>query len=282
MPRGVEQARQALASRLRDLRKNARLSGRELAAQAGWHYTKISKIEHGTTMPSDADLELWCFLCHAEAEYPDLVAMARGIERMYRELRKLFRAGTTQYQKTVLQEEADAHLYRSFTVDILPGLLQTEAYAALVLSRVANFLGLPDTSAETASIRMQRGRILQDSRRLFHFVIYENAIRTTLPPPDIKTPQLRQLLSVATQPNVHLGILPIRTAHYAIMNAFTMIDDVTVDIETHTAVIKAEQPAEIALYGRIFDHYSNLAVYGSQARQLIEHEIEQQSATSFT
>jgi transcriptional regulator with XRE-family HTH domain len=40
-------ARQALASRLRDLRKTARLSGRELAAQAGWHYTKVSKIEHG-------------------------------------------------------------------------------------------------------------------------------------------------------------------------------------------------------------------------------------------
>ncbi len=57
MPKNVEQARQALAKRLRDLRTNARLSGRELAARAGWHYTKISKIEHGTTMPSEADLE---------------------------------------------------------------------------------------------------------------------------------------------------------------------------------------------------------------------------------
>ena len=73
-------------------------------------------------MPSEADLELWCFHCHAESEYPDLVAMARGIERMYRELRKLFRSGTVQYQKTVLREEAEARLYRSFTIDILPGL----------------------------------------------------------------------------------------------------------------------------------------------------------------
>ena len=32
-------------------------------------------------------------------EYPDLVAIARGIERMYRELRKLLRSGAAHYQK---------------------------------------------------------------------------------------------------------------------------------------------------------------------------------------
>lgn len=276
MPRNVEQARQALANRLRDLRLSARLSGRELAAQAGWHFTKVSKIEHGTTMPSEADLELWCFHCHAESEYPELVAMARGIERMYRELRKLFRSGTAHYQKTVLQEEANAHLYRSFTLDVLPGLLQTEAYATLTLSRLCKLHGLPDTSAEAAAVRMQRASILQDSRRLFHFVIYENAIRTAFAPPEVKTPQLRHLISRATQPNVHLGILPIRTVHHAIMNEFTMIDDRTVDVETHTAILKAEQPAEVDLYNRLFGHYSKLALYGQEARALIEDEIEQQ------
>lgn len=276
MPRNVEQARQALAGRLRDLRLTARLTGRELAALTGWHFTKISKIEHGTTMPSEADLELWCFHCHAESEYPDLVAMARGIERMYRELRKLFRSGTANYQKTVLNEEADARLYRSFTVDILPGLLQTGPYARLVLKRVTGLLGLPDTSAEAVAVRMQRARILADGRRLFHFVIYENAIRTALAPPDIKTPQLQHLLAVAAQPNIHLGILPIRTDHYAIMNAFTMIDDKTVDVETHTTIVKAEQPAEVSLYARLFSHYSQLAVYGQAARDLIQSEFEQQ------
>jgi transcriptional regulator with XRE-family HTH domain len=276
VPRNVEQARQALANRLRDLRLSARLSGRELAAQAGWHFTKVSKIEHGTTMPSEADLELWCFHCHAESEYPELVAMARGIERMYRELRKLFRSGTAHYQKTVLREEANAHLYRSFTLDVLPGLLQTEAYATLTLSRLCKLHGLPDTSAEAAAVRMQRASILQDSRRLFHFVIYENAIRTAFAPPEVKTPQLRHLISRATQPNVHLGILPIRTVHHAIMNEFTMIDDKTVDVETHTAILKAEQPAEVDLYNRLFGHYSKLALYGQEARALIEDEIEQQ------
>lgn len=106
-------------------------------------------------------------------------------------------------------------------------------------------------------------------------MIYENAIRTALAPPDIKAPQLRHLLAVAAQPNVQLGIMPIRSDHYAIMNAFTIIDDKTVDVETHTAISRVEQPADIGLYSRLFAHYSQLAVYGQQACELVQHEIKQ-------
>ena len=55
--RGAREARAALGQRLRDVRADAGLTGRELAALAGWHYTKVSKIEHGTTMPTEADLK---------------------------------------------------------------------------------------------------------------------------------------------------------------------------------------------------------------------------------
>jgi Domain of unknown function (DUF5753) len=107
---------------------------------------------------------------------------------------------------------------------------------------------------------MERARIIQDGRRLFHFVIYENAVRAALAPPEVRAPQLMHLLEAAGQPNVHLGVLPIRTDHYAIMNAFTMLDDKTVDVETHPAIFKAEQPAEVTLYSRLFAHYSSLAL----------------------
>jgi transcriptional regulator with XRE-family HTH domain len=79
----VEQARQILGGRLRDIRMEARVSGRQLGALAGWHFTKISKIEHGHTTPSAADIELWCFHCGADSQIPDLTAAARGIEKMY-------------------------------------------------------------------------------------------------------------------------------------------------------------------------------------------------------
>jgi hypothetical protein len=37
-------ARQALGTRLREIRTNAKLAGRALADVCGWHYSKISKI----------------------------------------------------------------------------------------------------------------------------------------------------------------------------------------------------------------------------------------------
>src|SRR5260370_20303640 len=89
--RGPGEARAALGQRLRDIRADSGLTGRELAALAGWHYTKVSKIEHGTTMPTEADLELWCFHCADHAQLPDLVLAARNVQRMYAELRRLHR-----------------------------------------------------------------------------------------------------------------------------------------------------------------------------------------------
>jgi hypothetical protein len=36
------------------------LSGRALAALAGWHFTKVSKAESARQSLSDADIRLWC------------------------------------------------------------------------------------------------------------------------------------------------------------------------------------------------------------------------------
>jgi len=56
----VHQAREALGHRLRDLRKDAGLTGRQLALAAGWHNSKVSKIEYGRQTPTEDDIRLWC------------------------------------------------------------------------------------------------------------------------------------------------------------------------------------------------------------------------------
>ena len=79
----VGQAREALGARLRELRAEANLTARALAAACDWHFTKISKIEHGTRSPSEHDIRRWCQACDADAHVPDLIATARAIESMY-------------------------------------------------------------------------------------------------------------------------------------------------------------------------------------------------------
>jgi len=54
-----QSARHAFGNRLRDIRLDAGLSGRDLAALTGFHYTKVSRVEHGGQSLSDADLRAW-------------------------------------------------------------------------------------------------------------------------------------------------------------------------------------------------------------------------------
>jgi transcriptional regulator with XRE-family HTH domain len=52
VPGDIGESRRALGMRLREVRLDAGLSARELARLAGWHFTKVSKLEHGTRPPS--------------------------------------------------------------------------------------------------------------------------------------------------------------------------------------------------------------------------------------
>src|SRR6185437_10555288 len=83
----AQQARQILADRLRELRREAGLTAIELAARAGWERTKVSKIEHATRPPSAETIDIWCRLCGAEDEIPDLIASLRTAEGMWIEWR---------------------------------------------------------------------------------------------------------------------------------------------------------------------------------------------------
>lgn len=67
----AKQAQEALGARLRELRKDAGLSGRALAAATGQHFTHMSKIEHGVQTPTDKGIRGWCRACGAEEQIPD-------------------------------------------------------------------------------------------------------------------------------------------------------------------------------------------------------------------
>ena len=108
-----QRAKEALGIRLRDIRKDARLTGRALAQTWGWHHTKVSKIEHAVTTPSDDDLEKWCHACNAEDQLDDLIASARAIESMYVEWRRALRFGMkhNQQARNTLHEQKQAASY---------------------------------------------------------------------------------------------------------------------------------------------------------------------------
>jgi hypothetical protein len=71
-------------------------------------------------------------------------------------------------------------------------------------------------------------------------------------------------------PNVSVGIIPLMSERDAVASAgFWIFDDALVALETPTASIEVTRPQEIALYARMFEHLTAVAVHGKKARNLI-------------
>src|SRR5437868_6443492 len=89
----VQAAREELAARLREIRLDTELTGKALAAKAGWHRTKVSQIEHGARPPSRSDIRTWCRICNVADEAEDLISRLRDVQGGYIEWKRLQRTG---------------------------------------------------------------------------------------------------------------------------------------------------------------------------------------------
>ncbi len=275
----VVQAREVLGHRLRDLRKDAGLTGRQLAALAGWYSSKISKIEYGKQTPTEDDIRAWCRHCHAVDQIPDLIATVRNIEAMYTEWRRVLRVGTKRRQETSISLEAQTGFFRWYEPVLVPGILHTAEYATAVMTQVIAFYQTPDDLAEGVAIRMQRQHILYKGNHRFHFILAQQALLTTVGDTPIMLGQLDRLLTFLSLPRVRLGIIPATATYQVPTNQFIMFDERMVHVETISAELAITQPREISLYAKTFQRLSQQAVYGQQAGKLIQEALTERRTT---
>lgn len=156
MTSSVHEQRQALGQRLREIRKDAGLSGRQLAALAGWHESLVSKIETGNRTPTEAQLRAYCTHTGTESQLPDLVATVRNIESAYLEFKRLLHAGTKRRQQQSVTLAEQTKVMRIYEPVLIPGMLQTADYAAAVLRRVTEFYRIPDDVDQGVSKRLEQ------------------------------------------------------------------------------------------------------------------------------
>jgi transcriptional regulator with XRE-family HTH domain len=267
----ARQAQEALGARLREIRKDAGLSGRTLAAATGQHFTRVSKLEHGVQAPSDQDIRDWCQACGAEGQIPDLIATARAVQSVYLEFRRQARAGMKRVLgvHTIPLYERTS-LFRIYEHNVIPGLFQTAAYCAAMLSFWIDFLETPDDRDAAVAARMERQRVIYQAGKRFTVVLEEQALRTWFGNAEVQAGQLGRLLEAMSIPAVSLAIIPMMTERAAVPSAgFWIFDESVVGLETPTASIEVTRPQEIELYVRMFDHLTATAVHGGVARALI-------------
>ncbi|MBL1075880.1 helix-turn-helix transcriptional regulator [Nocardia sp. 2] len=265
----VQRQREALGERLRALRQSAGLSGSELARRAGWHQTRVPKIEYGKTKPSVVDIQLWCKLTGAEGEIPDLVASLRNIDAAYREWRRTLSGGTKQKQQEILRLMQQAKVMRVYQPSLIPGLLQTAEYASVILRRSIKFHGIPDDLEEGVAKRLERQQVLYRGDHRFHLLMGEQALYNDVGGDSVMRGQLDRLLAAMGLPRITFGIVPMGTELPMQLTNFVMFDERRVTVEGITAELTITQPREIKLYHRTFDVLAGQSVTGEVARELI-------------
>jgi transcriptional regulator with XRE-family HTH domain len=266
----VRQAREALGARLREIRKDANLTARALAAAAGWHFTKVSKLENGARAPTEDDIRVWCQTCGATDQARDLIATVRHIEAMYLEYRRQMQSGLKHLQESSIPLYERTSLFRIYETLVVPGLLTTAEYAAEIFRFWTEFMALPNDVDQAIAARMERQRVMYTGDRRFMFVIEEQVLRTRVGSPQVMSGQLDRLLAIMSLHRVSLGIIPgMASRHSLAQGSFWIFDNSRVHVETVSAALTITQPREVVLYARAFERLQQSAVYGTAARQLV-------------
>lgn len=271
----AQAARAVLAARLGELRRDAELTGHELALRCGWSAAKTSRIERARTPPSDSDIRAWCTACGAQDQTADLIAANRQADQMYVHWKKLHRHGMRRAQEEVVPLYEGTRKFRVYCSNVVPGMLQTEAYASALLSTIATFQETPDDSPEAAASRIERSHVVHEGGHRFALVLEETVLRYRIGSDDTMAGQLGYLLAVMALPNVSLGIVPFTAGRRVWpLEAFYLFDNRRVSVELLTAAVNISAPGEIAVYAKAFSQLAEIAVYGSAARALVTEAID--------
>jgi transcriptional regulator with XRE-family HTH domain len=277
----LHEARLALGKRLRELRRQADLSGRELAEALRWPPSKVSKLENGRQSPTDDDIRAWAEATSTARDTDALLAALHTLEVQNIEWQRQLRGGLRSHQNELVALDEATRLFRAFECTYVPGLLQTAEYARARFTQSVNVLRVAGDVDDAVQSRLRRQEILYRQDKRFHFVLAEPALRYRLCPPEVMLGQLDRLISLSGLPNVKFGIIGFTTPYtVAPAHGFWLLDEERVMVETYSAELNLAGPQEIELYRGIFDSMAAAASYGRQAREIIKRVIDDLSVES--
>ena len=265
---------EGLATRLRALRAQAGLSGKDLADANGWAQSKVSRIENGKqTQISDADIEAWARTCGADAQtVRELLSKRDEARAWHATFKSRMNHGQAPVQRSYNDRVADSSLIRHFETVYVPGPLQIPDYARRVLTEMIPLheLQIDDVDAAVEE-RMQRSQSLYDPAKRWEFLLAEPVLRWLLCPPQVMRAQLDRLQTVIGLERVRFGIVPmgveLATAPQNSVQIYTGKETVAVT-ETYIGELwHRDEQAEA--YGRALDRQWKDAVEGDAARRLL-------------
>lgn len=254
--------RMLLGSHLRRLRESQGITREKAGYSIRSSESKISRMELGRVSFKTRDVEdlLTLYGVTDEAERTSLLSLAKeanvaGWWHSYSDV-------LPSWFPTYVGLEAAAHLIRSYEVQFVHGLLQTEAYAHAVVSRGMKGASEAEIDKRVA-LRMERQKYLvAESAPEFHCVLDEAALRRPYGDREVMRGQLQHLIEISERPNVRIQVMPFSFGgHAGESGAFTVLSFPESDL---TDVVYLEQLSS-ALY---LDKREDIAQYERAIKQL--------------
>jgi hypothetical protein len=272
---GPTAVRMLVGAQLRRLREQQGLSRAEAGDPIRASESKISRMELGRVGFKERDVAdlLTLYGVHDDAEREALLARVResnapGWWQPYSDI-------TPGWFQRYLGLEATASLIRSYEVQFVPGLLQTEEYARAVV-RLGHGGATEEEVRRRVRLRMERQQLLSRPQppKLW-MVVDEAALRRPVGGRRVMRDQLEALVGIVTKvPSVRLQVVPLAAGgHAAAGGSFAILsfphDDIPnlVYIEQLTNALYLERREEVECY---FDAVNRLYLEAAPLARTVE------------
>jgi transcriptional regulator with XRE-family HTH domain len=266
-----------LGTQLRRLREARGITAQEAARAIRGSESKISRIELGRTSVREVDvvdlLTLYGITDLEERE--ELLTLANqanqpGWWHQYQDVLPSW------FQAYVGLEES-AESIRSYDSQFIPGLLQTEEYAAAVLA-------LGDFSLEETErlvvLRKERQRRFASGGLRLCAIIDEVALFRPVGSPEVRRAQLEHISAVCDQPGFALQVVPDSAGAFAAPGSFSILRFAVPDlpdvvyIEQLTSAMYLDKPVDVERYTAAMDKLSAISAPPQQTKEIIRARLE--------
>ncbi|MEU3278471.1 helix-turn-helix domain-containing protein [Streptomyces antibioticus] len=171
--------------------------------------------------------------------------------------------------------EDDATYIREWQPVLVPGLLQTPAYAAAITEGSPNYIA-PDRVAQLLKVREGRQSKIEEGGATYSAILWESVIAHPLVSAEVHREQLAALLEIARRKNVTVQVLPYSTGVLgAVTSAFStfsfdaepVVEAVALENLRGTSVLEGSE--DLTAYANMYDLLRSSALAPDTSVQLI-------------
>ncbi len=211
-----------LGAELRGIREGKGQSGDAVAVALNWSPSKISRYERARTGVRPQEVErLLDYYQITGARRTTLLGLAEDARR--KGWWEDFADSLSDDYRQFIGLEHEAASMAMWHVDVVPGLLQTQAYARHIISSYGGIEPVtPGTIRRLVTVRMRRQEILNRDGLQLSVILDESVLRRRIGDEAVMREQLHSLARAARRPNLTLRVLPLDAQHGVFSESFVI------------------------------------------------------------